>query len=278
MNTKNWLRGAALTTVTTMGTITGLAHAYAGPGEASTDLLFRDYSSFMQGIETNDQVTDDDEARWVGRFEKAIRAGAGAQQRYAAWNAIISLHNARQHWDLSLSSIDEAIAATNSDEYLFEWQYDRWTVLQRLDPQEGAGLGEGGDMPSLSNARDEAIKTFSRIFDAAADDAAPLDGTPKFIALAYDALRDVSNPSRLDAGQKLVEVTRRYEGQMGITATAYANYSGYLAGLMLAQGPDGAFKLIETVDAQRDKLIAIILAMQTARQSAVPNAEINEFL
>ena len=263
-----------------MLSLNGLVRASSNPEALEADSLYADYLSYIQSLDSIDEITDADKSMWVSRFEQAVADWSDPGRRYAARNVIIALHNARQDWDLSLAAIDEAISSTDSDEYLFEWQYDRWTVLHRIDQQEGAGQGASKILAPIKIARDNAIATFIREYNVTSIDGRPLNGVAKFIALSSDAARDRSLPidKRVEIGAMLLKISSVYQDQYSISPLAIANYAGRLSGLLIEKSPEEAAEVIQKIDSGEEKLLAVVLSLQIAREETTSSLKINRFL
>lgn len=245
-------------------------------GEAAeSSAILNEYAQFLSGLDSLDELTVEEKDYWVAAFQDGADRWIAAERRYSAWNAMIALHNALGHWELSLATIDEAIANTASADFVFEWQYDRWTVMQRL----GQGQRAGGGRSRVDVARDDAIATYLRVRQAREPGRSELQtGTSRFLALAWSAINDQGCDRRAEVAQVLVDLGRQYGERAGIDSTMQANHIGFLIGLETEGGIGESVDLVGGLGSEDDRLVAVSVAMRVARDNGYSNEQLTSLL
>ena len=243
--------------------------------DAQFDSLSASYSDYLlQTIESHSDVSEEDANIMIQLFENMLASWSNPLHRRYAWEVLVSLNNTREHWHESLAACDAAIAEATDDGVLFDFQYDRWTVLQRLDGENETSRQQY----SVSSARDETVNTFMRLFHDQPNSAAVADRALRFEAIAWGAERDTNNPKRFEIAKTLVELVRMPEVGNQHQPTMIQNHIGYLSGLMIAKDPSSAARQISTIQKEKGKLLASVIALELAESEKADPVDINKFI
>jgi hypothetical protein len=131
------------------------------------------FSDYLLTLASSSEIQEEDAVNLIHLFEDAIQVWSHPPYRRYAREAVVSLNNVREYWIGSLEACDDMIAETDDPGVLFDFQYDRWTVLQRLD---GSFRQAEGNL-SITVARDTTIDTFLKMYSRIAEQSknAPCD-------------------------------------------------------------------------------------------------------
>lgn len=237
--------------------------------------LTSSYAQFLQELEGPHDLQSEEIEYWLMLFEDSLDVWVTPRYRRAAWDVIISLNNAAESWEASLQACNTAIDESQNDESRFDFEYDRWTVLQRLDGSRLRTDAAG----SVLDAGDAAIATFMRMFKHDPDADSVKIRAAKFAALAQAGLRNPAHTGRLDLAKDLVRVGRKLDFAKHLGEKLYLNHVGLLAGLQLKHDRYAqAAKSIALITDENEKLLACVVAMETAESEDVPDLAVNQFL
>jgi hypothetical protein len=241
----------------------------------SFEYLTSSYSQFLQELESPHDLQAEEIEYWRVLFEDSLDEWVTPRYRRVAWDVIISLNNAAESWEASLQACNSAIDESQNDESRFDFEYDRWTVLQRLDGSRHRTDAEG----PVPDAGDAAVATYMRMFEDDPDADSVKIRAAKFAALAQAGIRNPAHTGRLELAKDLVRVGRKLDFAKHLGENVYLNHVGLLAGLQLKHDRYAeAAKSIALLTDENEKLLACVVAMETAESEDVPDLAVNQFL
>jgi len=255
--------------------VIGCANAQSDSEDTQFELLTASYSEYLQSINTTFDIQGEDAERWIMLFEDALSEWSNPLYRRLAWDVLISLNNTIENWSDSLFACENAILEATDDEVLFDFQYDRWTILQRFDGEQR--LGE--ERLSVSESGAIAASTFMKLFQEDPQSKSVEDSAIKFVALAWSMVRDQSYGDRLKIARNLVKVGQLQSVSKIIGGPAKENHIGYLSGLLLEQSKaEEAAKTISVIRSEKGKLLTCTVALDAAKSEGVSELIVNKFL